>query len=70
MDFASTTSTFLAIARKKKESAPYANVDLDDMIDEYTNIFIRQTNNALGADSTRVIFVKSIDEIISSIDSH
>lgn len=70
LDFASTTSTFLAIARKKKESAPYANVDLDDMIDEYTNIFIRQTNNALGADSTRVIFVKSIDEIISSIDSH
>lgn len=63
IDFASTTSTFLVIAQKKKEKAAYKDVAIDEMIEEYTSIFINQANELLGADSVYVSFVTNFCEI-------
>lgn len=68
LDFASTTSTFLAIAQKKKEYPEYRDVKVDDMIEEYTNIFIRQTKDELGADTVYVTFVTKISDILEEIN--
>ena len=68
LDFASTTSTFLAIAQKKKEYPEYREVKVDDMIEEYTNIFIRQTKDELGADTVYVTFVTKISDILKEIN--
>jgi hypothetical protein len=63
IDFASTTSTFLAIAQKKKEKNVYKGVAIDDMIKEYTRIFIKQANELLQADSVYITFVTEFSEI-------
>lgn len=63
IDFASTTSTFMAIAQKKKEKNAYKDVAIDDMIKEYTEIFIKKANELLGADSVYVSFVTEFSEI-------
>lgn len=63
LDFASTTSTFLAIANKKKEYSIYRKVEIDKMIQEYTDIFIHQANGMLKEDSVYVTFVTSIGDI-------
>lgn len=64
LDFASTTSTFLAIAKIKKEKQIYKDIEIDAMIEEYTDIFIRQANEILGPDSIHVTFVTSISDIL------
>lgn len=63
IDFASTTSTFLAIAQKKKEKNAYKDIAIDDMIKEYTEIFIKQANELLEADSVYISFVTEFSEI-------
>lgn len=63
IDFASTTSTFLAIAKKKKEKNVYKDIAIDDMIKEYTEIFIKQANELLRADSVYISFVTEFSEI-------
>lgn len=63
IDFASTTSTFLAIANMKKEKRAYENIEIDTMIKEYTDIFIQQAKGLLKEDSVYVTFVTSIDDI-------
>lgn len=67
LDFASTTSTFLAIAQKKQEKKHYANVKTDDMIQEYTNIFITEAKKELKNDSIYVTFVEKIPDILREI---
>ena len=63
IDFASTTSTFLAIANLKKEKIAYKEIEIDDMIKEYTDIFIKQAKEILKEDSVYVTFVTNIKEI-------
>lgn len=63
IDFASTTSTFLSIAQKKQEKNVYKDVAIDDMIKEYTSIFIKQANELLQADSVYITFVTEFSEI-------
>lgn len=63
IDFASTTSTFLAIAQKKKEYPVYQEKNVDEIIEEYTDIFITQAKEQLGSDSVYVTFVKKISDI-------
>lgn len=65
IDFATTTSTFLEIAKMKREHPSYADCDLDDMIEEYTEIFIRQAKEILSEDTVRVSFVRHLSEIES-----
>ena len=67
LDFASTTSTFLAIAQKKKQYPEYKDKNVDDMIAEYSEIFIRQAKEELGADSIYVTFVTKISDILTEI---
>ncbi len=68
LDFASTTSTFLAIAQKKKNYPEYRDHKVDDMIKEYTEIFVRQAKEELGADSVYVTFVTKISDILREIN--
>lgn len=65
LDVATTTTAFLEIAKKKKKTSgtPYVNMSIDDMIEEYTNIFIHQAKNILKQDSVKVTFVKNPREI-------
>ncbi len=63
IDFASTTSTFLEIAKLKKTYQPYSEMELDDMIEEYTDIFINQAKETLKNDTTHVSFVKSLQDV-------
>lgn len=63
IDFASTTSTFLAIANKKKKASAYRNVDIESLIKEYTDIFIRQVKEELGEKASYVTFITSISDI-------
>ena len=65
IDFASTTSTFLKILNYKKEK--YPTLDENEVIREYTDTFIRQTNELLGADSVYVHFYVSKNEFVKSI---
>ena len=67
LDFASTTSTFLAIANKKQEKKHYANVKTDDMIQEYTDIFIKEAKKELKCDSIYVTFIEKIPDILREI---
>lgn len=63
IDFATTTSAFLAIAEKKKNNPAYCDEDIDDMIKEYTDIFIQLVNNSLEEDSIYVTFITKISNI-------
>lgn len=67
IDFASTTSTFLAIANKKKSNPAYEDIVIDDVIKEYTEIFIQQARDLLIANDTTnvkyVSFVTSLSDI-------
>lgn len=67
LDFASTTSTFLAIAKKKREYPIYKDVTIDFMIAEYTDIFIEQVNQELGEDAKYVTFVTRIGDILTTV---
>ena len=66
-DFASTTSTFLQILNYKKEKFP--ELDEDEVIRDYSDTFIRQTKELLGADSVYVHFFVSQDEFIRTLKS-
>lgn len=63
IDFASTTSTFLTIAKLKKDKTVYKNLEIDNMIKEYTDIFIEQAKDILKNDTIHVTFVTSIKDI-------
>lgn len=65
VDFASTTSTFLQILEYKKKQ--YPNLDEDEVIRDYTDTFIRQTKDLLGADSMYVHFYVSQVEFVDGI---
>lgn len=66
LDFASTTSTFLSIAKKKKENPAYKNENIDDMIKEYSDIFIRQAKEELQSDSIYVTFIDRLSDIVDT----
>ena len=47
----------------REEKNVYKDVAIDDMIKEYTSIFIKQANDLLGADSVYITFVTEFSEI-------
>lgn len=65
VDFASTTSSFLKILNYKKEK--YPDLNGDEVIRDYTDTFIRQTNELLQSDSVYVHFYVSVDDFIVGI---
>lgn len=56
VDFASTTTSFLEIAKYKKENEAYYTISIDDMVSEYSNVFVNQTKKELEEDSIYVNF--------------
>lgn len=64
LDINSSTSTFMIIAKFKKDKQVFNDVEIDAMIEEYTDIFIIQANEILGPDSIYVTFVTSISDIL------
>lgn len=67
IDFASTTTSFFKIAEYKKNHPAYHNVSIDDIIDEYTNEFIIQTNEKLKSDSAYVKFFTDKNDLINEL---
>ena len=67
IDFASTTTSFFKIAEYKKDHPAYHNVSIDDIIDEYTNEFIIQTNEKLKSDSTYVKFFTDKEDLVNEL---
>lgn len=67
IDFATTTSAFLDVARYKKENITYKDFSLNDIIAEYSKIFIKQTKNELESDSMYIELFTNIDEMVESI---
>ena len=65
IDFASTTSSFLKILNYKKQR--YADLNENEVIQDYTNTFIRQTKELLKEDSVYVHFYVSVDDFINAI---
>ena len=65
VDFASTTSSFLKILNYKKQK--YPDLNENEVIQDYTNTFIRQTNELLEADSVYVHFYVAVDDFIEAI---
>ena len=69
IDFASTTTSFFKIAEYKKGHPAYRMKDLDEIIIEYTDEFITQTNDRLEGDSVYVNFITDKDELIREISN-
>lgn len=67
IDFATTTSAFLDVARYKKENITYKDFSLNDIIAEYSKIFIKQTKNELESDSMYIELFTNIEEMVESI---
>lgn len=64
IDFASTTSTFKQIIDYKKKEY---DIDAEELIKEYTDTFIRQTNDQLKADSMYVRFFVEADAFVEAV---
>lgn len=67
IDFASTTSAFLKIAKYKKENAAYNDIPIDSIIMDYSNTFISKTRELLGNKADRVKFYTDIDAFINDV---
>lgn len=67
LDFASTTSSFLEVAEYKKKNDAYKQVDIDDLIKDYTKTFVEETLGELGEDSVFVEFFYTRKELISKL---
>lgn len=70
LDFASTTSSFAEIAEYKKQHHTYKLSDIDDIIYEYTQEFIRQTQDKLKSDSVFVRFYTNRNSFIKDIKEY
>lgn len=64
VDFASTTSTFAQIIEYKKSKY---EIDDDALVKEYSDTFIRQSKELLGADSVYVHFFTDVKDFMSAI---
>lgn len=67
IDFATTTSSFLTVARYKKTYSEYASTPIDSMIEEYSQKFRQQINQRLGRDSAYVEFFMTKDALIDRL---
>lgn len=65
LDFATTTTSFLDIAKFKKKNREYRHTPLDSIIHEYAYEFAKQTNEQLKSDSVFVKFIFDKQEFIT-----
>lgn len=67
LDFASTTTSFVGIAEYKKRHEFYHSYSVDNIIREYTDAFIKITNEELKNDSVYVSFYTDKDALIDAL---
>lgn len=67
IDFASTTTSFFKIAEYKKDHPAYQNISFDEIINEYTEEFIVQTNKKLETDSIYVKFYTEKNDLVNEL---
>jgi hypothetical protein len=67
VDFASTTSAFLNIAKYKKENVAYENIPIDSIINDYSNTFIAKAKELLGDKAGRVKFFTDMNLFIDDL---
>ncbi len=67
LDFATTTSSFLTVAKHKKSFREYETISIDSLIKEYSDEFICQMNKRLGRDSVYVRFFSNTSDLIREI---
>lgn len=65
LDFATTTTSFLDIAKFKKRNKEYRNTPLDSIIYGYAHEFAGQTNEQLKSDSVFIRFIFEKQELIN-----
>lgn len=68
IDFATTTSAFLDVARYKKQNISYKDESLDDIISGYAETFISQTKEELGSDSVYVEMFTHVSDMVERLD--
>lgn len=64
LDFATTTSSFVKVAEYKMRHEGYKDIKFCNIINEYSQSFIKQTKEILGKDSCYIKFYMSIDDLI------
>lgn len=67
LDFATTTTSFLDIAKYKKGHPEYDGISIDSIVFEYSCEFIGQTNDQLKGDSIYVKFFMDKSELIRAL---
>lgn len=70
LDFASTTSSFLEVAKYKKRHTAYKGTAIDELVYEYTTTFIQETKEELQNDSVYVEFFISKKDLINKLKKH
>lgn len=70
LDFATTTSSFKGIAEYKRQNEYYKQTDINELINEYAQTFIAETNEELGADSVYVEFYTTRDNLIHRLKTY
>lgn len=69
LDFATTTTSFLDIAKFKRKNREYRNTPLDSIIGTYAEEFKTQTNEHLKSDSTFVKFYFDKNDLINDLQN-
>ena len=67
LDFATTTTSFLQIAKYKKRNEAYEDVPIDSLINEYSMAFIAETNDRLKEDSVHVKFFLDKKDLLEDL---
>lgn len=70
IDFATTTTSFLEIAKYKKMHKEYRSVPTDSIIMEYSHDFVEQTKDRLKSDSVFVEFFFDKNDLIEGLRKH
>lgn len=70
IDFASTTTSFFKIAEYKLQHPDYQSVSSDEIINEYTEEFINQTNEKLETDSIHVKFFTEKNDLVNELKTY
>ncbi len=70
LDFATTTTSFLEIAKFKKKNREYRHTPLDSIIQGYASEFVSQTNDKIKSDSAYVKFYYDKNIMISDLKQY
>ncbi|MDE6418870.1 MAG: toll/interleukin-1 receptor domain-containing protein [Duncaniella sp.] len=70
LDFATTTTAFLEVAKYKKRNHEYRQTPIDSIIDGYSREFALQVNEKLKSDSAYVKFFYDKNDLIKELNKY